>query len=170
MDISFKTVKYMDADHSEYLVEDLNYVDDDNTTTNISGNTTVPKNTALAEAIEAQLKAKGIDLDKLEVVNVANDWDSIPDEKVKDIVISSVQGIIDAAAGSMGYDNAVSCASYATSTIPKFKTEAVAIIKYRDDAWIACYQFLNDYLAGKIKRPTLEDIMKKIPTFVPPSV
>lgn len=170
MEITFKNVKFMDADHTEYLVEDLCYTDDDDSSAKITGNTTVVVGTALANAIEAKLKENNIDPTKLEVANTETDWNTIPDEKVKYIVISSVQGIIDAAASSMGYDNAVSCASYATSNIPKFKAEAAAIIKYRDDAWIACYQFLNDYLAGKIKRPTLDVIMAKIPTFVPPSV
>ena len=43
-----------------------------------------------------------------------------------------------------GYDDIVSCASYANSPTPKFKAEALAAIAWRDAVWASAYALLAD--------------------------
>lgn len=47
-----------------------------------------------------------------------------------------------------GYDNIVSCASYAASTNATFRAEAEAAIAWRDAVYATGYELLNDIPAG----------------------
>ncbi len=59
-----------------------------------------------------------------------------------------------------GYDDIVSCASYANSATPKFKTEALAAIAWRDAVWATCYTLLANPPQGV---DTLEEVIPLLP-------
>ena len=86
------------------------------------------------------------------------------DEYLKKTVIDRVQSILDSKAQERGYDNSFTLASYATSTVPKFKQEAQDFIAWRDAVWTKCYSMLDDYLAGNIARPTVDGVLQQLPT------
>src|SRR5690242_8980331 len=48
----------------------------------------------------------------------------------------ALQNALDAVAQSWGYDNLISAASYANSTVPQFKAEAEVLISWRDQTWL----------------------------------
>ena len=85
------------------------------------------------------------------------------DEMLKTAIILAVQSEIDYAAKTRGYDNANSCVSYYNSTDPVFAKEAKAMVKWRDQCWRKCYNLLDDYLARKIERPTVDSILQSLP-------
>ncbi|WP_372362914.1 hypothetical protein ACCQ10_09465 [Xanthomonas sp. NCPPB 1325] len=55
---------------------------------------------------------------------------------------------IDDVARGNGYDNAVSCASYVSSSMAKHKREAMAMVAWRDAVWAAAYALLAAPPAG----------------------
>lgn len=85
------------------------------------------------------------------------------DDEVKHQIVSAVQSKLDQEAQSKGYDNGFACASYATSSVPSFKNEAESFIEWRDTCWCLCYDLLEKYLQGSIPRPTVDDVLNKLP-------
>lgn len=67
---------------------------------------------------------------------------------------------LDEVVQAKGYDNIVSCASYATSTDATFKAEAEAAIAWRDAVYRAGYQILADIPDGV---STPDDVMALLP-------
>lgn len=68
---------------------------------------------------------------------------------------------IDEVARGNGYDNAVSCASYVSSAIPKHKTEAMAVVAWRDAVWSAAYDLLKSPPAGVSTLPQVIELLPK---------
>lgn len=85
------------------------------------------------------------------------------DEEVKNAIVVVVQELLDSVAQSRGYDNGFTCASYYNSSVSTFRDEAHAYVEWRDKVWQTCYALLDSYLAGDIPRPTVEDVMSKLP-------
>lgn len=85
------------------------------------------------------------------------------DEEVKNAIVIAVQELLDSTAQSRGYDNGFTCASYYNSSVSTFRDEAHAYVEWRDKVWQTCYALLDSYLAGDIPRPTVEDVMSKLP-------
>lgn len=86
----------------------------------------------------------------------------IPLDEQKQYFINLVQNHLDAKCQMRGYDNGFACASYATSSVPKFREEAEAFVKWRDAVWTYCYQQLDLFVAGKREVPT--DLIAELPT------
>ena len=84
-------------------------------------------------------------------------------EEIKVAIINAVQAKLDEACKTKGYDNGFACASYATSSVPSFKSEAESFIEWRDTCWCLCYDLLEKYLQGSIPRPTVDDVLNKLP-------
>lgn len=82
-------------------------------------------------------------------------------EEIKQGLINQVQAHLDNACKERGYDNGFACASYATSSVPKFKAEAEAYILWRDKVWSYCYEQLALFEAGEREIPT--DIIAELP-------
>jgi hypothetical protein len=61
---------------------------------------------------------------------------------------AAAQSALDAGAKAWGYDGIVSASSYAASTIPKFKAEALALIAWRDATWVAAETLLTAVQGG----------------------
>lgn len=78
----------------------------------------------------------------------------------------AVQGHLDRAVRVRGYDNVVSCASYASSTNPAFAAEAAAAIAWRDAVWAYCYVELGKVVAGERAVPDLITFMGELPELV----
>lgn len=64
-----------------------------------------------------------------------------------------------------GYDSGVSCASYAASTIPAYKSDAAAFIAWRDAVWSYCTALLNQVQAGTAPMPTDTTLLAGLPPF-----
>lgn len=66
----------------------------------------------------------------------------------------AVQAHLDAFAATWRYESILSAASYANSTVPQFKSEALALVAWRDQVWNACYIALAAVQAGTQSMPT----------------
>lgn len=82
----------------------------------------------------------------------------------------SIQQRLDEFARQRNYDSILSACTYATSTVPKFKTEGQACVNLRDATWAAAYQILADVQAGQRAMPTsIADIEADLPAAVWPA-
>lgn len=88
----------------------------------------------------------------------------IPEPTVEELqqqLTDQVQAYIDEKAHEKNYDNGFACASYVSSSVPKFKAEADAFVLWRDQVWTYCYEQLDLFLKGDREVPT--DIIAELP-------
>ena len=81
------------------------------------------------------------------------------------ILTNAVQEMLDNQAKSLGYDNIFTASTYVASSIPKFQTESVALVAWRDQVWVSCYAILVDVLAGIRLIPTVDELLAELPKF-----
>lgn len=85
-----------------------------------------------------------------------------PEEIIAEFT-AKIQARLDAFARTRGYDGILSAATYATSTVPKFKAEGQYAVEARDATWTKCYEILNAVQAGQRPVPTLEELLAELP-------
>jgi hypothetical protein len=76
---------------------------------------------------------------------------------------ASAQSSLDAGAKAWGYDSIVSASSYAASSIPKFKAEALALIGWRDATWVAAETLLAAVQGGATPPATPAAFVAQMP-------
>lgn len=90
--------------------------------------------------------------------------ESIPPELLDplpaDVVRERITQWLDSVVQAKGYDNIVSCASYAASSDDVFRAEAQAAIAWRDAVYRAGYQILADIPDGV---STPDEVMALLP-------
>lgn len=86
-----------------------------------------------------------------------------PPVEVEAAYAAAVQVHIDATARSRGYSDGVALASYATSTVPTWATEAQAFVAWRDSVWVQCYQTLAAVQQGQQTAPTIGALIAALP-------
>ena len=82
---------------------------------------------------------------------------------------AAVQKHLDDFARTRGYDGIMSAATYATSTVPKFKAEGQYAGEARDATWAKCYEVLAAVEAGSRPMPTLEELLTELPVLTWPN-
>ena len=143
----FKSAQWQDKEHTKFSVDMLTDYFDTLTTYNLT----------TEDAEYQEILDKGFTIAEFpEAVEPT-------DEEVKNAVVLAVQELLDSVAHSRGYDNGFACASYYNSSVSTFRNEAHAYVEWRDKVWQTCYALLDSYLAGDIPRPTVEDVMSKLP-------
>ena len=90
------------------------------------------------------------------------------DQEIITELTNVVQIYLDKKAREKNYDSILSACSYANSTNPKFKDEALAYITFRDNAWTTCYQILADVQSGTREIPTSVELLAELPALVLP--
>jgi len=90
-------------------------------------------------------------------------------ESLKSQLTSTVQGYLDSRAQERNYDSINSLCTYATSTRPKFASEAQVAVEWRDDVWMYCYAELDKVLSGLRVTPTPEELIEELPRLVWPN-
>lgn len=86
-------------------------------------------------------------------------------EEIIQEIKDRIQLLLDDTARQKNYDNGVSLASYANSTIDSFKQEALSFIQWRDTVWNTCYYYLDLYQKGEYEFTTVSDFLSLLPTF-----
>lgn len=76
---------------------------------------------------------------------------------------AAVQARLDAFAQERYYDGILSACTYATSTVPNFKSDGQTCVNARDLTWGACFKVLGDVKAGKRQIPTEEELLAMLP-------
>ena len=88
-------------------------------------------------------------------------------QKPQELVIKEYEAAIDnlllTTANSRGYDSAYTCLSYLQSSNAIWKTEAEAFNTWRDACWVKAHEILNQWQAGEIEQPTVEEVLAQMP-------
>lgn len=103
-----------------------------------------------------------------EIVNSGFEIQEPEQPTVEDIVQeikNRIQQLLDDTARQKNYDNGVSLASYANSTIDSFKYEALSFIEWRDTVWNTCYYYLDLFNKGEYEFTTVAEFLSLLPTF-----
>lgn len=75
-----------------------------------------------------------------------------------------IQGHLDAAAKSRGYDSIATAVSYAEEpAVPKFQEDGRAFRAWRSLVWAYAYQELATVISGKREVPSLECFLDEMP-------
>ena len=82
---------------------------------------------------------------------------------------AAVQQRLDDFAKTRNYTNIMSAATYATSTVPKFKAEGQYAVEARDATWAKCYEVLAAVEAGSRPMPTLDELLAELPVLTWPN-
>ena len=89
--------------------------------------------------------------------------------QIADALTAAIQQRLDDFARTRNYDSILSACTYATSTVPKFKTAGQACVNLRDATWAATYDILAEVEAGDRAMPqSLDDIEADLPALVWP--
>lgn len=80
----------------------------------------------------------------------------------------AIQNKLDSFARTRNYDGILSAATYATSSVLKFKAEGQYAVGARDATWAKCYEILAEVEGGTRPMPTLEELMAELPALVWP--
>ena len=81
----------------------------------------------------------------------------------------AIQGHLDAFARTRNYDGILSAATYATSTVPKFRAEGQYAVEARDAVWAKGYEILAEVAGGQRPLPTLEEVIAELPLLAWPN-
>lgn len=82
---------------------------------------------------------------------------------------AAVQQRLDDFAKTRNYATILSAATYATSTVPKFKAEGLYAVEARDATWAKCYEILAAVEAGSRPMPTLDELLAELPVLTWPN-
>ena len=86
------------------------------------------------------------------------------EKALEESVVKFVQERLDNFAKTRNYDNILSACTYATSTVPKFKTEGQYCVDVRDATWSKLYEILEEVKSGKRSTPkSYSDIETELP-------
>lgn len=84
-------------------------------------------------------------------------------DSVKKAFESAIQAKIDDVAKAKNYADGTAFASYSTSTVPQWKTEAETFIAWRDAVWIYAYAELDKAMTGQREIPTIDAFLTELP-------
>ena len=112
----------------------------------------------------APVKENGVWKRSWSVRDATNQEESDAKLKIKNDIVAQTQLRLDTFAQSRGYDGILSACTYATSTVPKFKTEGQYCVNQRDATWNKLYQLLGEVEAGTRPMPnSFSDIEPLLP-------
>lgn len=94
--------------------------------------------------------------------DIPSDVINTPESEIKKYE-NAVQEYIDKCVQKKGYDNVYTCLSYKDDPDPIFRQEAYQVLCWRSVVWRTAQNILNDWTAGKIEKPTIEDVLKQFP-------
>ena len=83
---------------------------------------------------------------------------------------AAIQAHLDDFARTRNYDGILSAATYATSTVGKFRAEGQYAVEARDATWSKGYAIMGDVLAGARPMPSLAEVLAELPPLAWPEV
>lgn len=83
---------------------------------------------------------------------------------MQQMVINGAQQYLDNFAQTKTYDNILSACTYATSSVPKFRTEGQYCVDARDQVWSALNTLLEEVMAGTKPIPkSFDEVVSLLP-------
>lgn len=86
-----------------------------------------------------------------------------PDIPTEADFAAAIQAHIDGTARAREYNDAVTCASYAASTIPAWRADGEAFVSWRDGVWAYAFEQLALVQAGQRTQPTIAELIAELP-------
>ena len=77
---------------------------------------------------------------------------------------TAIKDLIDSTARAREYLDGTTCASYATSTVPAWRADALAFIAWRDSVWVAAYAIQTQVEAGTLAPPSVAALIAQLPS------
>lgn len=121
-----------------------------------------------AALIEGQSLGKRIVADESGRPTLQDPPPPTPEQTIEQYT-AGVQRHLDDFARTRNYDNIMSAATYATSTVPKFAAEGQYAVEARDATWAKCYEILAAVEAGSRPMPTLDELLAELPVLTWPN-
>ena len=84
-------------------------------------------------------------------------------EEQRQMFTDAIQAHLDRFAQTRNYDGIMSAATYATSTVPKFRAEGQYAVQARDLTWAKGYEIMGAVMSGARPMPTLEEVIAELP-------
>lgn len=81
----------------------------------------------------------------------------------------AIQQMVDDTAVSKQFNDGVTLASYANSTIPAWADQASAFVAWRDQVWQYAYSELARVQAGQRPQPSVDDFLAELPVITWPA-
>jgi hypothetical protein len=95
---------------------------------------------------------------------IMTEQEMLADTDIQNSSIVLTQQRLNAFATTRGYDNIASACSYATSTVPKFKSDADYCIAARDTTWTTLFVILNDVAnSGTNASTDVVEVLEQLP-------
>jgi hypothetical protein len=86
----------------------------------------------------------------------------------RDDYARAIQIHVDAVAQGKGYRDGYAAATYASSGIPQWKTEATTFIAWRDSVWVASFTIMAEVEQKVRAQPSIETLIASLPQIVWP--
>lgn len=83
---------------------------------------------------------------------------------VKILLANVTESYMDYVVSQKDYKSVLHACSYAESSIPQYKNEALAVIAWRDSVWATAYQIQSDVLSGNRSVPSEQELISELPT------
>lgn len=80
----------------------------------------------------------------------------------------AIQALVDETAREKQFNDGVTLASYAASTVEVWALQAQTFVAWRDSVWQYAYSELGRVQAGERERPTVDDFLLELPQIVWP--
>ena len=90
-----------------------------------------------------------------------------PEEQLEAFT-AAIQAHLDRFARTRNYDGIMSAATYATSTVPKFRAEGQYAVQARDLTWAKGYEIMDEVMSGARPMPTFEEVLAELPALAWP--
>lgn len=115
----------------------------------------------------------GIEMDltpteEAEFAKRERDWAATANQRLFYQCKHALIPLIDKKASEKQYLNAVSCASYVTSSNDTWADEASAFIVWRDNVYEYAFDYFKQVQEGAIRNPSMQDFLAGIPSLVWP--
>ncbi len=78
----------------------------------------------------------------------------LPPERIEAMIVAQTQARLDTFARNLGYDSILSACTYASSSVPRFKSDGQYCVDARDGTWSALWKLLQSVKDGGAKMPT----------------
>ena len=95
--------------------------------------------------------------------DVGGEWVAVTQEDLLAAFTAAIQAHLDAFARTRNYDGIMSAATYATSTVEKFRAEGQYAVEARDLTWAKGYEIMGEVMSGARPMPTLEEVIAELP-------
>jgi hypothetical protein len=90
-------------------------------------------------------------------------WEEESTDRFIKEIADLIESLVDDTARSKQYENGVSLASYANSTVEQWKLEAATFIAWRDSVWAYAYEQLAIYSGNEEPLPSVDQFMESLP-------